>query len=181
VNAPPWRRSSHCLLPADAPAAPASFARRIAALLYEALLLVAMAIIVGFAFLPIISPAAPGQSLRIPSVFGRMLLFCVLAGGAGVYYTWCWSDGRRTLPQKTWGLLIVRGDGSPVTRGAALLRYIAAWMGPTLALLAYVAMAPDRRRYAAVLLAFNYAWVLVDRDRQFLHDRLAGTRVVRQM
>ena len=169
------------LLPDDVPVLPAPFARRIAALLYEALLLLAMAIVVGFALLPIISPAAPGHtSLRIPSVFGRTLLFCVLVAGASLYYTWCWSDGRRTLPQKTWGLLIVRGDGSPVTRGAALLRYIAAWMGPTLALLAYVAMAPDRRRYAAVLLAFNYAWVLVDRDRQFLHDRLAGTRVVRQ-
>lgn len=169
-------------MPDDPPVLPAPFARRIGALLYEALLLLAMAIIVGFAFLPIISPAAPGHtSLRIPSVFGRTVLFCALAGGAGLYYSWCWSDGRRTLPQKTWGLRIVRGDGSPVTRRATLLRYLAGWIGPALALLAYMVMPPDRGRYAAVLLAFNYAWVLVDRDRQFLHDRLAGTRVVRQM
>jgi uncharacterized RDD family membrane protein YckC len=28
------------------------------------------------------------------------------------------------------------------------------------------------------LLALNYAWVLVNADRQFLHDRVAGTRMV---
>jgi len=30
-----------------------------------------------------------------------------------------------------------------------------------------------------VLLFINFLWALVDRDRQFLHDRIAGTRVVR--
>jgi hypothetical protein len=28
------------------------------------------------------------------------------------------------------------------------------------------------------LLAVNYAWALVNSDRQFLHDRIAGTRLV---
>jgi len=33
-------------------------------------------------------------------------------------------------------------------------------------------------RSAVGLLALNYAWALVDPDRQFLHDRIAGTRLV---
>ena len=31
---------------------------------------------------------------------------------------------------------------------------------------------------ALPLFVLNFAWALVDRDRQFLHDRLAGTRLV---
>jgi uncharacterized RDD family membrane protein YckC len=31
---------------------------------------------------------------------------------------------------------------------------------------------------ALFLLPLSIVWVLVDRDRQFLHDRLAGTRLV---
>jgi uncharacterized RDD family membrane protein YckC len=29
-----------------------------------------------------------------------------------------------------------------------------------------------------VALGLGFAWALVDRDRQFLHDRLAGTAIV---
>jgi uncharacterized RDD family membrane protein YckC len=62
----------------------------------------------------------------------------------------------------------------------ALTRYAAAWIGPALALVAYAALRPaPAARLAAVLLALNYAWSVFDRDRRFLHDRVAGTTVVR--
>jgi hypothetical protein len=32
--------------------------------------------------------------------------------------------------------------------------------------------------YAVAGLCINFAWALVDSQRQFLHDRIAGTRVV---
>jgi uncharacterized RDD family membrane protein YckC len=61
-----------------------------------------------------------------------------------------------------------------------VLRYLAFWIGPALALAAYAAAQPaGLGRYAVALVALNYAWALVDRDRQFLHDRLAGTHLVR--
>lgn len=159
----------------------ASLARRLGALLYEALLLVAMALIVGFAFLPWLSPAgAQRMALTIPPLFARTLLFCALAGGAAWYYTWSWSDGRRTLPQKTWRLRLADGNGQAPTRRVALTRYAAAWIGPALALVAYAALRPaPAARLAAGLLALNYAWSVFDRDRRFLHDRVAGTTVVR--
>jgi uncharacterized RDD family membrane protein YckC len=28
------------------------------------------------------------------------------------------------------------------------------------------------------IVALNYAWALVNADRQFLHDRIAGTRMI---
>jgi len=30
-----------------------------------------------------------------------------------------------------------------------------------------------------VVAGFNFLWAAVDPDRQFLHDRIAGTRIVR--
>lgn len=161
----------------------ASLPRRLGALLYETLLLLAMAFVVGFLFLPLVSPAgASHQALTVPPVFARAMMFCALAGGAAIYYRWCWSDGRRTLPQKTWRIRIVDRHGRPLTRRRALLRYTAGWIGPVGALIAYVALRPTvLGRYAIALLCLNYAWALVDRERQFLHDRIAGTRVVQDV
>jgi uncharacterized RDD family membrane protein YckC len=159
----------------------ASLARRLGALLYEALLLFAMAVIVGFAFLPLVSPSTgAAATLRIPSIFGRTILFCALVAAAAGYYTWSWSAGRRTLPQKTWRLRLVDASGHAPSTRDALLRYAAFWLGPVAALTAFAVLhASPYRRYTALLLALNFAWALIDRDRQFLHDRLARTRIVK--
>ena len=158
----------------------ASLARRLGALLYEALLLLAMAFVAGFALLPLISPnAAMSSTLVIPPVFARTMMSCILVAGAAIYYAWCWSDGRRTLPQKTWRLRLVDRADRPPTRKTALVRYAAGWLGPAAALAAYGVLRPGGTgRYAALLLLLNYAWALVDPTRQFLHDRIAQTRVV---
>lgn len=172
---------SASIRPLAAPSAlpPAPLTRRLGALLYEALLLVAMALVLGFALLPLVSPAgAVDRTLTIPPPFARAMMFCALAAAGAIYYGWCWSGGRRTLPQKTWRLRIVAEDGAVVTRKTALLRYAAAWIGPVAGVIAYAALrSTGPGRYAAVLVATNYAWAFVDRDRQFLHDRIAGTRV----
>jgi uncharacterized RDD family membrane protein YckC len=67
------------------------------------------------------------------------------------YFLWCWLRGGQTLAMKAWGIRLV-----DVTPRKALLRFA----------------------LAAVLLPASIAWALFDRDRQFLHDRLAGTRLV---
>ena len=107
------------------------------------------------------------------------MLFCALAAGAAFYYTWFWTDGRRTLPQKTWRLRLIAADGSNVSRARALVRYVAGWIGPALAVAAYALLRGNMAaRYAALLLLINYAWAWIDPNRQFLHDRLAGTEIV---
>jgi len=157
----------------------ASFARRIAALGYESLLLVAMAFVAGFVFLPFLAHGASRETLSVPSPFARTLMFCALVAGAAAYYTWCWSGGRRTLPQKTWRLRLVDRRGEPLRRGRALVRYAAFWIGPALALIGYGALhAAGYGRNALAFCVLNYCWAIVDPDRQFLHDRIAGTLVV---
>ena len=165
-----------------APPPPAPVLRRLAAVAYEGLLLAAVLLIAGLLLAPVISPAsgvAVGRPLPIPSLPARMLSFAATFGVGALYFGWCWTGGRRTLPMKTWRMRLVRADGSALVLRTALVRYCAAWIGPALALLSYAALAPaGYARSALGLVVLNYAWALVDPDRQFLHDRIAGTRLV---
>ena len=69
------------------------------------------------------------------------------------YFLWCWLRGGQTLAMKSWK---IRLEGATPAR--ALLRFLlAALLVPT---------------------GISIAWALFDRDGQFLHDRLAGTRLV---
>jgi len=72
----------------------------------------------------------------------------------------------------------VPADGGVVLPRMALLRYLATWIGPGLAVGAYAAVTRwGFGAHAAWLVAFNFLWAFVDRDRLFLHDRIARTRI----
>ena len=159
----------------------ASLLRRAAALAYELLLLVAVVFAANFALLPLITPGRAGRpdELVVPALPERVALFWLLFAVLAAYFVWFWSNGRRTLAMKTWHLRLVTVSGSVVTPKTALLRYLACWIGPALALGAYMALhRVGLGAHGAWLVAFNFLWAFVDRDRQFLHDRLAGTRIV---
>jgi uncharacterized RDD family membrane protein YckC len=168
-------------LEAAPPTGDAGLLRRLGAALYELLLLTALAFITQFALLPLVSPghAATAKALTIPPPAVRTIVFCAQFAVFALYFTWLWTNGRRTLAQKTWALALVDARGHPPDTRRALIRYFALWIGPALALAAYVALAPaGHGRLAAILLAGNFLWAFVDRRHAFLHDRIAGTRLV---
>jgi uncharacterized RDD family membrane protein YckC len=80
-------------------------------------------------------------------------------GVCGAYFVWYWSHGGQTLAMQTWKLQLVRYDAVPPAPTLLVLRYLLCW--------------PSLLFYGAGLI-----WALFDRDRQFLHDRLCGTRIV---
>jgi uncharacterized RDD family membrane protein YckC len=80
----------------------------------------------------------------------NLLQLFVLVVFAG-YFLWCWLRGGQTLAMKAWHVRLV-----DVTPPRALIRLL----------------------LAALLLPISIIWALFDRDRQFLHDRLAGTRLI---
>jgi hypothetical protein len=170
---------------------PAGLARRLGASAYEALLLAALLVLVGFALLPAVTPApdpaatpAPNTAdasrpLYLMSPAARRLSAAAIFAACGVYCGWLWGGGRRTLPMKTWRLALRTAAGQPVGLPIAALRYLACWTGPALAIGVYAAVEPlGYSRWALLPLAFNYVWALVDRDRQFFQDRVAGTRLM---
>jgi uncharacterized RDD family membrane protein YckC len=159
----------------------ASLTRRCAAALYESMLVAALALVAGFLLAPVVSPQAAGvpHSLVVPTAPARAFEFAALFALGGAYCAYGWSRGRRTLPQKTWSVALVDGQGCPLSPARALARYAACWIGPALALVAYLALRPHGLgAHAAWLVLLNWLWALVDRDRRFLHDRIAGTRII---
>ena len=135
-------------------------------------------LLAGFLTLPATRAGAAG-SLALPPLPARVFSFCLVFGIAGLYFIWCWTGGRRTLPMKTWRMALVRVDGRTVDGRAAVLRYLSVWIGPAAALAAYAVLHPfNLGAHAAWCLAINYAWPIADPERQFLHDRIARTRLV---
>ncbi len=103
-------------------------------------------------------------------------LFLVL----GIYFVWFWTHGGQTLAMKTWKIRVTDIDGKQVTVWRAIARYLLAWLSifPGLAL----AWLVEAEKGMLLLIPFaNVAiWAIatyLDRERQFLHDRLAGTRL----
>ena len=138
-------------IPVPADAAP-SIARRLASMLYEAILLFAIAFLATWLF-----QFAAG-TLRIEGWRMHLLQLFLLAVFAA-YFLWCWLRGGQTLAMKTWRIrLVTRKEHGRLSPKAALLRFIYALLTvPTL---------------------IGIAWACVDRDRQFLHDRLAGSLLI---
>ncbi len=156
----------------------AGLARRLGALVYEVLIVAAIVLVAGFALSPLVSPsAAPSGPLVLPAGPGRAVGALGVVAVLGAYFAWCWTGGRRTLPMKTWRLAIVDSSGSPPGAARALARYAAGWIGPGLAV---AVVAATGSRLGWIALSTGYAWALVDPGRRFLHDRLAGTSLVRR-
>jgi uncharacterized RDD family membrane protein YckC len=154
--------------------------RRLMSLGYEALLLAALLFVANFLLLPLVSPVrGSGQGLTIPDLPTRAFLSCVLVAIAAIYFVCSWTGGRRTLPMKTWRMRIVDSSGASLTYKVALTRYAAAWIGPGLALVIYGLLRPEGLGpIALVMLPLNYFAALFDPEQQFLHDRIAGTRII---
>ena len=100
----------------------------------------------------------------------------------GIYFTWFWAKGQ-TLAMKTWHIRLVDRRGAPVSQARALLRYVLSWLWllPPLALVAPFSLPGGE--VAVVVFGWVLVWALLSRfhaQRQFLHDALAGTRLVHQ-
>jgi uncharacterized RDD family membrane protein YckC len=128
----------------------AGLGRRSLSLVYEGLLLAAVVLAASFPFVVMTQGAG---------ALARPLFQLYLVALAGAYFAWQWRRGGRTLAMKTWRLKLVTREGGELAWGHALKRYCYALAG-TLAL------------------GTGFLWALLDREGLFLHDRLAGTRII---
>lgn len=126
--------------------------RRIASMVYETLLLSGI-LLVSLVF-PHVLIGAFAHRVAAPTVLWAHLFVVLL-----VYFVGLWSRGGQTLAMKTWRVRLVSGSGQAIRPAQALRRFL--WCWPSLA-----------------LGGIGLIWAFFDRDRQFLHDRLAGTRLI---
>ena len=120
-------------------------------MVYESLLLGGVIFIAGLLFLGATDGTLSGWLRPVFQVY----LFLVI----GLYFAQSWRRGGQTLAMKTWKLRLVGANGDRITLRQAMVRYVCAW--PCVA-----------------LGGIGMFYAPFDRDRQFLHDRLAGTKIV---
>ena len=126
--------------------------RRLSSMAYEALLLAAV-LAVLFIMPHVLIGAFTSHVASAPLLRAHLLLLLLL------YFAWFWCNGGQTLAMKTWKIRLTTRTGQAVRPAVALLRYVLCWL-------------------SLILCGAGFLWALVDPDGQFLHDRLAGTRLI---
>jgi len=131
---------------------PPSILTRLAAMVYELLLVTAVVFVASFIVLPFVGELKAAWQRHFFQVWILLVLF--------VYFAAFWLRSGQTLAMKTWRIRLVNRDGGRISLRQAAGRFILALLG-------------------LMLGGTGFFWALFDRDRQFLHDRLMGTRLIR--
>ncbi len=150
----------------------ASLVKRMAAWVYEGLLLFALCALTALVF----SLATQSTHALTHRTGLGIVLFIVM----GVYFSWFWSRGQ-TLAMKTWRIKILDRFGKPLSFKLAIMRYLLAWLwfAPPLAALALTQLTQESLSTMLlgwILLYVFLAWL--HPSKQFVHDRLLGTQLV---
>ena len=131
-----------------APAARPGLLRRLAALVYDALLLFAVLFAATVPVLLLTGGRAVGPN---DPAFTAYLL-----GVSYAWFGWCWTRSGQTLGMRAWRMRVRTREGARLGWRRSLARFA-------------VALVSIGAAGAGLL------WVAVDRDRMSLHDRLSGT------
>ncbi|MDQ2069407.1 RDD family protein [Natronospira bacteriovora] len=152
-----------------------SLLRRLAAALYDGLLVIA----IWFLGTLLLLPLTGGEA--IDSQHPAYLAYLILI--TGLFFVWFWHRSGRTLGMLAWRLRIVDGRQNPpglralIIRAALMLALIvAALYGLTLMQLDDY---PDWLGMLCLLpLTLSMGWTLVDGQGRSLHDLGSGTQMV---
>lgn len=120
---------------------------KLACLVYESLILIAIAMLTTLLFISIL-----GDATVYPKKFYLQLSLWLMIG---FYFVWQWSSTGQTLAMKTWQLQITSPTNQVISKQTAVKRYL----------------------IATCCLGLGFIWALFDKDGQSLQDRLANTRI----
>jgi uncharacterized RDD family membrane protein YckC len=156
--------------------------RRLGAILYDSLLVLAVLAVLAGLVVPF-----TGGALLIPAEVGglaylfRGLQVLVVV----VFFGYFWTRQGQTIGMLAWRLRITRADGGPlgwrdsaqrlVTIGVLLLPFVCGdWL--------FFSRWSQAWRWIAICaslapLVGSYLWVWIDRERRAWHDRWSGTRL----
>lgn len=155
-------------------AAPAHLWRRLAANLYDGLLLLAIWMCGGLVVVLLRGEAVP------PLTWWFEIYLIGLAFG---YFGWSWVRGGQTLGMRAWQLRVQRLDGSTLVWDRAALRFlVGAMMVGAISLGAWAARGDGAQQlvgaFAFGLGLLALGWTLIDKQRRGWHDLAADTVVV---
>jgi uncharacterized RDD family membrane protein YckC len=130
---------------------PASLLRRLAALFYDSLLLLA----IWFLATALLLPFTGGEAIHANNpLLPSYLLFLSF-----FFYGWFWTHGGQTLGMRAWKLQLRNLRPGPVTWWQVLLRFMVAIP-------------------SALALGLGYLWMVADKRKLTWHDRYSETCIV---
>lgn len=131
---------------------PCPLPRRLAALLYDAVLLFGVEVMAFIPYTMLRHGTSTGS-------FDPLALLWML-GIAYLFFGWFWVHGGQTLGMRTWGIRVQTHDGKPVSWLQALLRFGMAMV-------------------SWAVLGLGFWWALWDKDRLTWHDRWSESVLVK--
>ena len=152
-----------------------SLKRRMAAWLYESMLLFGVLFVTDYVFSVLTNTRDPVDNRSVQ----QMLLFVVL----GMYFCWQWTRSGQTLAMKTWHVRLVDANDPqhmPSWR-QAIARYLMCWVWLIPPLLLGKALGSGAGMITVWILLWAAVWANTARlnpRRHFWHDVWAGTQLV---
>jgi len=131
------------------------FGRRLVAYLIDAVILWVVGLCLSLGLVPLTA-----SGMNQDAVAGaNVAVQCVSILIALAYFVIFWATRGQTPGKMALGIKVIATDGSPVTWGKALLRYIGYLI-------------------SGLVLALGFVWIAFDAKRQGWHDKIANTYVV---
>jgi uncharacterized RDD family membrane protein YckC len=125
--------------------------RRLAAILYDSLLLGAVLLLASLLALPLLGDEPSRAALLLFRIYLVLMLF--------IFYAWFWTHGGQTLGMRAWRIRLQNRGGGPITLWQALLRFL-------VAALSWLAC------------GLGFLWSLFDREQLTWHDRYSMSELV---
>ena len=142
---------------------PAPLWRRLAAMAYDSILVLAIWMVVAFAVLSLFgidnARTVEGDVVTLDPNY-RHVLFAAMVFSAWAFFAWFWTHSGQTLGMQAWRIRVQNRDGSKISAGQSVTRFLAA----------FIAFLP---------MGWGYFYMFTNAERETFHDRASRSVVVR--
>ena len=135
--------------------------RRLAALLYDSFLVVAVWFVIAFMLQRIVGTQSNkliDGVVQTDPLLDALLFTIMVTSGSG-FYIWFWTKSGQTLGMIAWRIKLESLDGRLINFKQGMIRYIAAWP-------------------AFFLLGLGYLFIYLDSNGDAAHDKVSRSKVV---
>jgi len=132
-----------------------SLLRRLAAMVYDTLLVIALVAAVNALALMVVVRVTDGEQQVLNAHLVQLLTTLSIVG----FFSLFWLKNGQTLGMQAWRIKLVDFNGGPPSFGKTLVRCCGALL-------------------SAACLGLGYLWCLVDRNKRYWHDYLSRTELI---
>ncbi|WP_203141215.1 RDD family protein [Marinobacter mangrovi] len=150
--------------PADELLPPATFIKRLLAMIYDGLICIAVLIVTTWIYTMLAAWIIGFEQYKALAASGKLspdpLLTSVLFVVLFVFFGYFWTKSGQTLGMQVWRIRIENPDGTPIRWYQALLRYLIGWV-------------------SWLTGGLGYVWMIWDSEKRSWTDRISESQVVR--